>query len=344
MWKNFDWDLFLTDAERQRLPHPVHGVALIYSRLRAASGVRWKIFLRPIRPRGVSDRTGRAHSHRIYRARALGRPGELIRPYLIAGASCPLFSSQIAVWAVERIFDVAGFTPSLCWRPSCHGAEAVMSSRGVFEEIAVVLIVIVVGLTFGALAVHRSGEALAAAGWNGASRIALPILASASRISNLREFRSGLNTTHDKKSPLMLIGVSVLDVGDDRGRLHGSRSTRTTDSQAGNPADTDFFADGVEHGGLCWFSFQERRRRLSQFATIETLNHIFVAFLPELATKGAHRAAVAGDRLSPSRRSGCCQPIASGFRCGSFRRRVMRRNSRARIILPLERAHLPKSF
>ena len=40
----------------------------------------------------------------------LGRPGELIRPYLIARHTNLSFASQVAVWAVERIFDVGGFT------------------------------------------------------------------------------------------------------------------------------------------------------------------------------------------------------------------------------------------
>jgi len=36
----------------------------------------------------------------------LGRPGEFIRPYLIARQAKVSFSSQIAVWTVERIFDL----------------------------------------------------------------------------------------------------------------------------------------------------------------------------------------------------------------------------------------------
>ena len=207
MWKNFDWDLFLTQTRSVSAFHILHGVALIYLAyvLRA---VRWKIFLRPVRPEAsviglvaptVIGFTGLA---------LLGRPGELIRPYLIARRERLPFSSQIAVWAVERIFDVAGFTFLFVLAAFFATAPKRLQSRGVFEEIAVVLIVIVVGLTFGALAVHRSGEALAA--WverrfshrasNLGHRIAIRI----------REFRSGLNTIHDKKSLLMLIGVSVL--------------------------------------------------------------------------------------------------------------------------------------
>ena len=84
-------------------------VALIYIAyvLRA---VRWKIFLKPVRPNAkvidlVSPTligfTGLA---------LLGRAGEFIRPYLIARRQKLPFSSQLAVWAVERIFDIGAFT------------------------------------------------------------------------------------------------------------------------------------------------------------------------------------------------------------------------------------------
>ena len=39
----------------------------------------------------------------------LGRAGEMIRPYLIARKENVSFSSQLAVWAVERIFDMGSF-------------------------------------------------------------------------------------------------------------------------------------------------------------------------------------------------------------------------------------------
>ena len=49
MWKNFDWNLFLVHTHSVSKFHILHGVALIYIAyiLRA---VRWKIFLRPVRP------------------------------------------------------------------------------------------------------------------------------------------------------------------------------------------------------------------------------------------------------------------------------------------------------
>jgi hypothetical protein len=277
MWKNFDWDLFLTQTRSVSAFHILHGVALIYLAyvLRA---VRWKIFLRPIRPEAsviglvaptVIGFTGLA---------LLGRPGELIRPYLIARRERLPFSSQIAVWAVERIFDVAGFTFLFVLAAFFATAPKRLQSRGVFEEIAVVLIVIVVGLTFGALAVHRSGEALA--GWverrfahhasNLGHRIALRI----------REFRSGLNTIHDKKSLLMLIGVSVLMWAmiavayKEVAHAYNTPKLEIPQTQIFLLMASSMVGSLVQLPGVGGGS---------QFATIETLNHIF-GVPPELAT------------------------------------------------------------
>src|SRR5580704_4889316 len=76
MWKNFDWNLFLIQTDHVSKFHILHGIALIYIAyvLRA---VRWKIFLRPVRPEAssvglvvltITGSTGLA---------LLGRPGEL---------------------------------------------------------------------------------------------------------------------------------------------------------------------------------------------------------------------------------------------------------------------------
>jgi uncharacterized protein (TIRG00374 family) len=277
MWKNFDWDLFLTQTKSVSAFHILHGVALIYLAyvLRA---VRWKIFLLPIRPEAsvlglvaptVIGFTGLA---------LLGRPGELIRPYLIARRERLPFSSQLAVWAVERIFDVAGFTFLFVLAAFFATAPKRLQSRGVFEEIAVVLIVIVVGLTLGALAVHRNGEALAA--WverrfshhasNLGHRIAIRI----------REFRSGLNTIHNKKSLLLLIGVSVLMWAmiavayKEVAHAYNTPKLEIPQTQIFLLMASSMVGSLVQLPGVGGGS---------QFATIETLNHIF-GVPPELAT------------------------------------------------------------
>jgi uncharacterized protein (TIRG00374 family) len=106
-WRNFDWPTFWAQTHQIRGKHIIHGILLIYLHygLRA---LRWKIFLKPLKktswlglvPPTVIGFTGLA---------LLGRPGEFIRPYLIARREGLSLSSQIAVWTVERIFDLGAF-------------------------------------------------------------------------------------------------------------------------------------------------------------------------------------------------------------------------------------------
>jgi len=106
-WRNFDWARLF--ASHLNWWHIFHAVALIYIAyfLRA---VRWKIFLRSVRPDasvwGLIPPTLIGFTGLTL----LGRPGELSRPYLIARRLNLNVASQVAAWAVERIFDVGAFT------------------------------------------------------------------------------------------------------------------------------------------------------------------------------------------------------------------------------------------
>src|SRR5690349_13308756 len=106
-WRSFDWARFRR-ASRVHPWHVIAAIALIYVTY-VLRGLRWKIFLEPVRktqtvsliPPTFVGFTGLA---------LLGRPGEFIRPYLIARREGLSFASQIGVWTVERIFDIGAFT------------------------------------------------------------------------------------------------------------------------------------------------------------------------------------------------------------------------------------------
>ena len=70
--------------------------------------VRWRIFLKPV----CKTTTARLLAPQFIGFSALallGRAGEMIRPYIIAKKERLTFTSQIAVWGVERIFDMGAF-------------------------------------------------------------------------------------------------------------------------------------------------------------------------------------------------------------------------------------------
>ena len=68
--------------------------------------LRWSVFLRPLKPH-PSLRNLFAATVVGFTAIALfGRPGEFVRPYLIARKENVPVTSQIAAWVLERIFDL----------------------------------------------------------------------------------------------------------------------------------------------------------------------------------------------------------------------------------------------
>lgn len=206
-WQNFDWGTFWNQTDRvQKLPI-LSGIALTYLAyfMRA---IRWKIFLRPVQ-RNVSATALVAPTVIGFTGLALlGRPGELIRPYLIARKQKLAFSSQLAVWAVERIFDVGAFTILLVLAIFFAPGPRQLTYYRNFREGGFILIALVIALTAGALLVSRKGEKLADWVEQRFSHLASNL---GHRIAQrIREFRGGLNTVHDASSLLQLILVSVV--------------------------------------------------------------------------------------------------------------------------------------
>jgi glycosyltransferase 2 family protein len=210
-WRNFDWARLFQFGLNWR--HILHGVALIYLAyfLRA---VRWKIFLRPVRkeasimgllPPTLIGFTGLA---------LLGRPGELIRPYLIARRERLSFASQVAVWTVERIFDIGGFTVLLVaaiFLPSKLRTFAESAPSEVRHWIHLTgygLIALVLGLLSATVVMSYRGNWIAQWVEDRFSHLAENL---GHRIAQrVREFTVGLNTIHGPFAFLQLSAVSVL--------------------------------------------------------------------------------------------------------------------------------------
>src|ERR1700693_2592996 len=162
-WQSFDWGTFWAQTHRIKKTHVLHAIALIYLAyfMRA---VRWKIFLQPVRPKVTSMDMVAPTLIGFAGLALLGRAGEFIRPYLIARRTDLPFSSQLAVWAVERIFDVGAFTVLMVlaiFLPSAlpsipHPEYYLRFRQGGFLLIGVVLITAVA-----AILIRRSGEAVA---------------------------------------------------------------------------------------------------------------------------------------------------------------------------------------
>jgi uncharacterized protein (TIRG00374 family) len=200
-WRNFDWATFWSQTSHVNKLNILFAIALIYFAygLRA---LRWAIFLRPVRKTSTAELVSPTAIGFTGLA-LLGRAGEMIRPYLIGRKVRLPFSSQIAVWAVERIFDVGGFAVLLISAIFLADAPKQLPYYSRFREGGFLILALVVVLSCGTLLVAWKGETVA----HWVSR----------RFSNLghhvalriREFRSGLNTIHDFPALLQLIAVSL---------------------------------------------------------------------------------------------------------------------------------------
>ncbi len=68
--------------------------------------LRWAVFLKPLKPHPSIRNLLSATVVGFTAITLFGRPGEFVRPYLIARKEQVPVTSQIAAWALERIFDL----------------------------------------------------------------------------------------------------------------------------------------------------------------------------------------------------------------------------------------------
>jgi len=68
--------------------------------------LRWRVLMLPVKPRPNLWNLFSATLIGFTAITLLGRPGELVRPYLIAAKENVTMSSQVAAWLLERIYDL----------------------------------------------------------------------------------------------------------------------------------------------------------------------------------------------------------------------------------------------
>jgi len=203
-WRSFDWARFRA-ASRVEPLHLAGAIVLIYVTyyLRA---LRWKIFLEPVRntrtwslvPPTFIGFTGLA---------LLGRPGEFIRPYLIARSEQLSFASQIGAWTVERIFDIGGFTVLMTLDVFFSSAIRANPYLHKFRIAAVALCVVVAFTGFVAFLIRKRGAYVAGFVHSVASKFSTRLAHVLDE--KIRAFGEGLNTIAGPKAFLKLVVVSV---------------------------------------------------------------------------------------------------------------------------------------
>jgi uncharacterized protein (TIRG00374 family) len=207
---SFDWRTFWAQGRRINWIRVARGVGLIYFAY-GMRALRWKIFLKPVRPSATTMQMVSPTLIGFAGLALLGRAGEPIRPYLIARQQNLSLSSQLAVWAVERIFDIGAFTVLIGLAVFQEGGLHSIPEpewyaglqRGVF-----ILIGLVLGVVMAAIVIHHKGEAVAR--WIEAKFGHLSANLGHRIAQWVREFGAGLNTIH---GPLSFFWLALVSVG-----------------------------------------------------------------------------------------------------------------------------------
>ncbi|MGZ4811967.1 MAG: lysylphosphatidylglycerol synthase transmembrane domain-containing protein [Terriglobales bacterium] len=204
-WRAFDWGRFRAESAGIDTAHLALAVTLIYVTylLRA---LRWKVFLKPICNARFRDLIGPTFIGFTGLA-LLGRPGEFVRPYLIAKKENVSLSSQIGVWTVERIFDIGAFAVLMLIDVFVPTSIQVNPYIRRFQEAAVVLAGIVAAVGAICYLIRTRGPQVAAF----LHRRVTPLSSKLAHHleEKTRAFGVGLDTIRDRYSFMQVAALSL---------------------------------------------------------------------------------------------------------------------------------------
>lgn len=211
-YREFPWAKFRAVSaslfsEPSRLVRILLATACIYATywLRA---VRWKLFLRPMKQVSVASVLP-AQFIGFTGLALLGRPGEFSRPYLIAKRHNVSFASQLAVWSVERLFDMGAFAVLFAIALIRLAPELQAMAHGQLVKLQEGSYVLIGGIAVAAIGVFLlRTQRQRFSHWVEARLPHGKIGHSIGR--KLVAFADGLDTIHDFNSFLQIAGLSLL--------------------------------------------------------------------------------------------------------------------------------------
>ena len=204
-WRKFDWDTFAQATEGISWLQILAGVLLIHAAdfLRA---IRWKIFLRPTKPE-VPWKTLIAPQYVGFAGLALfGRPGELIRPYLISVRANSSFASQMALWFVERAFDTGAVALILAF--DLFAIPEMRHDFGDVSFLGYILLGLFAAMVCGLYAVWRYGPQISSWSHRTLSRFSQNLAQNLEH--KVRIMSEGLHAVRDIRSFLQATGISFV--------------------------------------------------------------------------------------------------------------------------------------
>jgi hypothetical protein len=200
----FDWHSLRTQLRDVAWLHVAIGIACIYIGFWFRA-IRWAVLLGP--KKRVASSMLIAPQFIGFTAVALfGRLADLARPYLIARRTGLPVATQIAVYSVERIFDLAAaailFSVTLAFAPRDLPHHEAFARAGILSLAATF------GLAAFALAIRFAGDRLAAL----ATRLLHPLSSKFATLAaaRIRDFRTGLDTLTSVREFLSALALSLL--------------------------------------------------------------------------------------------------------------------------------------
>jgi uncharacterized membrane protein YbhN (UPF0104 family) len=197
---HFDWAMFWRQLKHADPWHLGAGIALIYGTywLRA---VRWSVFVAPMKKVSAGSLLGPQFIG--FTAVALfGRLADLTRPYLVARRIALPLSSQVAVYTIERMFDLGAaaiiFSSALAFTPKDLPHHELFVRTGLLSLAATLAIAVF------AVMVRVSGGAVAGFARLTLGNLSKPVAESIA--TKIEGFRDGLNAL----ASLLEFGVATL--------------------------------------------------------------------------------------------------------------------------------------
>jgi uncharacterized protein (TIRG00374 family) len=202
---SFEWGKFWQYARYADPLHIALGLGLIYA-CYVLRALRWAILLRPTKKVNPMSLLGTQFIG--FTAIALfGRLGELVRPYLVARRVQLPVSSQLAVYAVERMFDLASvaviFSVTLALSPSLN----TLPHHEIFHKIGYVGLGLALAIAAFAWVLRATGGAIAAVAKQALGWMSTSIGESVS--AKILAFREGLQAISSLRDLVGALGVSL---------------------------------------------------------------------------------------------------------------------------------------
>jgi hypothetical protein len=201
---HFDWANFRQQLQHIGVGHAVAGIVLIYITywLRA---VRWSVLVRPTKQVSAGQLIGPQFIG--FTAVALfGRLADFTRPYLVARKIGLSLSSQVAVYTLERMFDLGAaaliFSTALAFMPKN------MPHHEVFMKTGLVSLALTLAMAIFTGVVRVAGGAVAGFARTVLRPVSKP--AAESIAEKIVGFRDGLNALSGWREFALVAGISLL--------------------------------------------------------------------------------------------------------------------------------------